>query len=349
MLLQWVDELPAHLRWRPDMPDVPFRSQAATLLATYHLLQALIQRPFIFPSLTLTSHHTRLNPYSPTAASEKALAVCLSASRASVAVVHTELRAGRGDVVTFLHVLFDSTGLLLTQLWGLVGRWAERGAAGSADRGEDDIDVARRISALFDEISATISHMQELAPKWELARIMLDDIQRALPTRFANLTVESTNNEALVAAQWATITRPAGMPAATLPYTPALPSAASSFGRAGFSMMDQPGQFDIAPFQEAGQSAAAVADRPLREDTFLPGHPPPLPHAWGSDRLWTAHAHNISARAGDGRLTRADEVQWSSHHLLGPPPIVGDTFPALSLPADTSAIGGALNAHSQYE
>ena len=34
------------VRWRPDMEDRTFATQAATLYTTYHLVQILIYRPF---------------------------------------------------------------------------------------------------------------------------------------------------------------------------------------------------------------------------------------------------------------------------------------------------------------
>ncbi|EIW58872.1 uncharacterized protein TRAVEDRAFT_48013 [Trametes versicolor FP-101664 SS1] len=156
MLLKWVDELPAHLRWKPDMDDTPSASQAATLFTTYHLLQALIQRPF----LAIKS------PF-PSTAAQKARALYLNASRASADIAHAQLRRGSGDVVTFLHVLSSAIGILLVQLWDLIRVHGE-------NAGENDGRAAgEQMSALLDEISGHLERLQELAPGWELARTML--------------------------------------------------------------------------------------------------------------------------------------------------------------------------------
>ncbi|KAI0628218.1 fungal-specific transcription factor domain-containing protein [Trametes polyzona] len=166
MLLRWIDELPPHLRWRPDMEDTPFASQAATLLATYHTLQALVQRPF----LALRQLRTHSTSIALSATSQKALSISLNAVRASARIAEVQLGRGSGDVVTFLHVLFSAVGILLVQLWDLVRLWDTRHADADAAEGTE---IGARISELLTEVSEHIERMQELAPRWELARHML--------------------------------------------------------------------------------------------------------------------------------------------------------------------------------
>lgn len=138
------------------MDDTPFASQAATLFATYHLLQALIQRPFLAIKSSL-----------PSTDALKARSLYLNASRASADIAHAQLRRGSGDVVTFLHVLSSAIGTLLVQLWDLIRVHGE-------DAGEDDGRAAgEQMSALLDEIGGHFERLQELAPAWELARTML--------------------------------------------------------------------------------------------------------------------------------------------------------------------------------
>ncbi len=138
------------------MNDTPFAIQAATLFATYHLLQALIQRPFL-----------AIKSPCPSTAARNARALYMNASRAGANIAHAQLRRGSGDVVTFLHVLCNTIGILLTQLWDLIRAYG-------ADTREDDGHAAgEQMSALLDDISGHLERLQELAPNWELARTIL--------------------------------------------------------------------------------------------------------------------------------------------------------------------------------
>ncbi|KAI0766902.1 fungal-specific transcription factor domain-containing protein [Trametes elegans] len=159
MLLKFTDDLPPHLRWKADMGDTPFACQAALLYEMYHVVHALVQRPF----LALKQRRRRR----PSAASDKALGICVTAARASLAIADAQLQHGTGDVVSALHVLYIGVGTLLMQFWEHVRLWAERRAG---DEAEED---AWRMNALLTEIDGPVRRLQEFAPKWEVARAML--------------------------------------------------------------------------------------------------------------------------------------------------------------------------------
>ncbi|KAJ8073411.1 Gypsy retrotransposon integrase-like protein 1 [Marasmius tenuissimus] len=68
-LNDFMDQIPHHLKWDPDMVDPVFLHQSATLYLTYHWVQIHVHRPFIprpgrdpvlpFPSLSICSNAAR--------------------------------------------------------------------------------------------------------------------------------------------------------------------------------------------------------------------------------------------------------------------------------------------------
>ncbi|KAI0666887.1 fungal-specific transcription factor domain-containing protein [Trametes maxima] len=166
-LLHWLDGLPAHLRWRPDMDDTPFAHQAATLLEAYYIVQVLIQKPLLLPPRRLL----RLNPTSERGQTcAKALAICVSASRASARVVDAHLRHRSGDIITALHVLFSAVGMLIVQFWDLTRRW---GQCGETVTTAGRVPIPQRLNEILREIDWHVVRLRDLAPEWDLARIML--------------------------------------------------------------------------------------------------------------------------------------------------------------------------------
>ncbi|VDC00347.1 unnamed protein product [Peniophora sp. CBMAI 1063] len=68
LLNNWIDSVPAHLRWDPSMVDDTFFFQSAQLYMQYHTTQIMVHRPFIsvppqttipFPSLAICTNAAR--------------------------------------------------------------------------------------------------------------------------------------------------------------------------------------------------------------------------------------------------------------------------------------------------
>ncbi|KAI0697708.1 hypothetical protein C8T65DRAFT_698033 [Cerioporus squamosus] len=82
-LNEWLDSVPEHLRWDPNMQDPTFFNQSATLYANYYQAQICIHRQFL-PSRR-----------KPSLASLPSLAICTSAARSCVSVLYAQhLRTG---------------------------------------------------------------------------------------------------------------------------------------------------------------------------------------------------------------------------------------------------------------
>ncbi|TBU33907.1 fungal-specific transcription factor domain-containing protein [Dichomitus squalens] len=167
-LLKWLEELPPHLKWRPDMEDRAFASQAATLYTTYHLVQILIYRPFI--RIPRGRSLSRLYSAERSTFSHKALSICLNAARAGAYILDVQTRRGMLNITNVIHVSFVCAGVLLVHLWDLIRQYGmSRGAVSPEGRAQ----MSQGISSVMGEIGDLMAKLEEVSAKWELAREML--------------------------------------------------------------------------------------------------------------------------------------------------------------------------------
>ncbi|KAI0329728.1 hypothetical protein GY45DRAFT_1324710 [Cubamyces sp. BRFM 1775] len=174
-LLKWLQELPPHLRWRPDMEDRAFASQAATLYTTYHLVQIIVYRAFVrIPRGVSTS------PPQPTRRilfSQKAMTICLSSARAAAYILDVQMKRGMTNLTNVVHVSFACAGVLLVHLWDLIRQYGTQRWLSTDARTQ----MAQEIASVLAEIGDTMARLEEVSAKWELAREMLDELKDALP------------------------------------------------------------------------------------------------------------------------------------------------------------------------
>ena len=155
----------AVVRWRPDIEDRTFASQAATLYTTYHLIQIVIHRPSIRVPRSRLPHMPFPLPHSPS--SQKALAISLNSARAGAYILYVQTRRGITNITNVIHVSFFCAGVLLIHLWDLVRQFSsQRSMEGRAF-------ISQEISSVMDEIGDVMARLEEVSPKWELAREML--------------------------------------------------------------------------------------------------------------------------------------------------------------------------------
>ncbi|KAI8993102.1 fungal-specific transcription factor domain-containing protein [Trametes punicea] len=174
-LTKWLDELPPHLRWRPDMEDPAFGTQAATLYTAYHLVQTLIYRPFIrIPRGSSASLPQSSRRH---ACSQKALAICVSSARACAYIHSVQMRRGMWSINNIVHVSFVSAGIFLVHLWDLIRQYGTQRWSSPEERSQ----MSQEISSVMAELGDCMARLEEISPKWELAREMLDELKGALP------------------------------------------------------------------------------------------------------------------------------------------------------------------------
>ncbi|KAI0769708.1 fungal-specific transcription factor domain-containing protein [Trametes elegans] len=167
-LSRWLDEMPAHLRWRPDMEDRAYASQAATLHTTYHLVQILIHRRFIrIPRMSSSVRPISARRH---VLSQKALAICLNHARAGAYILDVQIQRGMTNITNVIHVSFVAAGVLLIHLWDLIRQYGIQRRFASA---EMRAQMSQQISSVMGEIGDLMGRLEEVSPKWELAREML--------------------------------------------------------------------------------------------------------------------------------------------------------------------------------
>ncbi|KAI0630271.1 fungal-specific transcription factor domain-containing protein [Trametes polyzona] len=167
-LSKWLEELPPHLRWRPDMEDRAFASQAATLYTTYQLVQILIYRPFI--RIPRAMHVPRPTLSRRQAFSQKALAICLSSARAAAYILDVQVQRGMLNITNVIHVSFVCAGVLLIHLWDLIRQYGVQRRISHPDA---RAQMSQEISSVMGEIGDLMERLEQVSAKFELAREML--------------------------------------------------------------------------------------------------------------------------------------------------------------------------------
>ncbi|EKM58711.1 uncharacterized protein PHACADRAFT_253202 [Phanerochaete carnosa HHB-10118-sp] len=125
-LNKWIDSVPNHLRWDPNLEDKEFFTQSAFLYAAYYHLQIAVHRPFI-PS-----------PRKPSALSFPSLAICTNAARSCIHVLDVQFKRDGYPPVNSMMGVFSSTIVLLLSIWG--GKKA--GLAIDYEKGMEDVHKA---------------------------------------------------------------------------------------------------------------------------------------------------------------------------------------------------------------
>ncbi|KAJ8490019.1 hypothetical protein ONZ51_g2571 [Trametes cubensis] len=114
-LNKWIDSIPEHLRWDPNMEDTTFLGQSATLYSFYYNAQIAVHRSFIT---------TRRG----SAHSLASLIICTNAARSCVQVLdHLTQRIGT-PLARNGGMLFASGLVLLMSVWGQKRSGRHRGA-----------------------------------------------------------------------------------------------------------------------------------------------------------------------------------------------------------------------------
>ncbi|KAF8895175.1 fungal-specific transcription factor domain-containing protein [Infundibulicybe gibba] len=105
-LNRWIDTVPGHLRWNPQMEDELWFAQSVMLYANYYHLQILVHRPFIPP------------PGQTSPLAFPSLAICANAARSCSRVVRAHTKRSFFPLPHLLDAAFTSAVILLLNIWG---------------------------------------------------------------------------------------------------------------------------------------------------------------------------------------------------------------------------------------
>ncbi|KAJ3558753.1 hypothetical protein NM688_g738 [Phlebia brevispora] len=105
-LNKWVDTVPDHLKWDPNMENVMFLDQSAFLYTSYYVLQITIHRPYI-PS-----------PRKPSPLAFPSLAICTNAARSCIHVLDVQYKRSGSSTYQNMLGCFCSAVVLMLNIWG---------------------------------------------------------------------------------------------------------------------------------------------------------------------------------------------------------------------------------------
>ncbi|KAI0076108.1 hypothetical protein K474DRAFT_1772732 [Panus rudis PR-1116 ss-1] len=180
----WVEEVPEHLRWNPDMEHPLFANQATVLVTTYYMVQILVHRPFIpvpsavnsFAGFHTTRRHSLVDrPDFPWTC----LSICTNAAKASAEIMETNAKKQRvTNMTSTANACYICAGVLLVHVWILRSMEKAEGPRTSPERKQM---FAERMVDLMDSLQKLMDRLEEIAPSMEIARDWLEQIRESLP------------------------------------------------------------------------------------------------------------------------------------------------------------------------
>ncbi|CAL1706909.1 unnamed protein product [Somion occarium] len=188
-LTTWVDELPNHLRWSPNMDHPLFASQATTLVTTYYMVTIVVHRPFI--PMPLATHdlaafqsQQRHNLVDRPDFPWTCLSICTNAAKATAAIWETNTKLRRMINMTSLaNSCYISAGVLLVHIWLVRAIQKAEGPRMSDERRQV---FTSRMNDLMDNLSKLMARLEEISSSFEIARQWLKEIKDSLPPEDAS-------------------------------------------------------------------------------------------------------------------------------------------------------------------
>ncbi|KAH9948554.1 fungal-specific transcription factor domain-containing protein [Amylocystis lapponica] len=152
-LTDWVDNLPEHLH-QPSLH----------VARGYYVLQITVYRPFIPANRRYDSPEAGDFPLS-------ALSICVNAAKAGTQLLELQARI-QGSITNMIHFSFVFAGVLLVNLWTQIAK----------EDAQTSGHMYRIYLPLKEDISRVKRILEDLAPRWHLAKEASQDIENSLPS-----------------------------------------------------------------------------------------------------------------------------------------------------------------------
>ncbi|KAL4073873.1 fungal-specific transcription factor domain-containing protein [Scleroderma citrinum] len=165
-LLEWIDSVPPHLHWSPSMEDPVFANQAATLYISYYLVQIIIYRPFLPPSLRSDSNRPP-NSKMPV----PCIAICVNAARCCSRILHAQVNRGISNIYSLICAAHMCAAILLMNYWDL--KWQERNLVNDSTGEDIKSPLAIQMVQVLQEVKGFIRALELVRPRWRNAEIYL--------------------------------------------------------------------------------------------------------------------------------------------------------------------------------
>ncbi|KAF7313268.1 Fungal-trans domain-containing protein [Mycena kentingensis (nom. inval.)] len=149
-LNEWIDSLPAHLKWGTNHDDPIFFDQSASLYITYYHAQILLHRAFI-PAPFVGHTGTTVSAHGNRTSNFPSLAICANAARACGHIANAHISSGRPMLPNVIPMiaLFDSAVILLVNVWTVVDASRVRSQDEYA-RATADVSGCMRVLKLYE-------------------------------------------------------------------------------------------------------------------------------------------------------------------------------------------------------
>ncbi|KAF8315669.1 hypothetical protein DL93DRAFT_2056908, partial [Clavulina sp. PMI_390] len=145
---KWVDAIPEHLKWDPNLQNDEHFVQSAILYAAYHTWQIFIHRPFIHSSKE------------PSALSFPSMSICTNAARSCSHVLEALQVRGKRAPAGVLAGAINSGIVLLMALW-------------SSNKTGSSVDA----QGVMRDVNQCISFLKDCQLDWQCAKLLVDILE----------------------------------------------------------------------------------------------------------------------------------------------------------------------------
>lgn len=148
------------------MENPLFANQSTTLYITYYLVQIIIYRPFLPPSLRSGSN---IAPHSKMPI--PCIAICVNAARCCARILNIQLKRGISNFYSLICSAHMCAAILLMNYWDL--KWQERNLA-KHTAGEDvKSPLTVQMDEVLQDVYIFISALKIVRPRWRNADLYL--------------------------------------------------------------------------------------------------------------------------------------------------------------------------------
>ncbi|PCH38617.1 hypothetical protein WOLCODRAFT_161704 [Wolfiporia cocos MD-104 SS10] len=180
-LNRWLNTVPEHLRWDPNMENQTFLNQSAHLYINYYQIQIFLHRPFI------------QSPRRTTSQAFPSLAICTNAARACIHILDHQYKRTK-----FL-MFSDQGALVVSNIVLLLNIWGSKRSGVSINVAKEMVDVQK----CMDLLKQAEKHWYLAGRGWDILHELayVGDLpplmQSPFPSRKRNRNGESSGNTAV--------------------------------------------------------------------------------------------------------------------------------------------------------
>lgn len=177
------------VHWSPHIEDPLFSDQSATLYITYYLIQIIIYRPFLPPSL-----HSVINITPHVNMPVPCIAICVNASKCVSRILKAHIPRGYSNIPILIWGSHVCAAILLMNFWDL--KWQERTQMRRDDSVFEGIKspLGLAMTELLEGVSVFIEALEAVKPRWRSAEIYLSALTPFSPQKNSTKQLSNRND-----------------------------------------------------------------------------------------------------------------------------------------------------------